>query len=216
MPAHQLIPPGGIDLHAALVAASPAALALSAGSAHALAGASRAARILGWAGMGAALLLCAAFLLPHGLAAASDYPLGRGWVRLGPWQAAGMLLAGLWAVGAWRPRPDGECGSLGWGLRVCVSMLMPIALLPALGLLAVGDGASAASRLGTRWRALCALALLGLSIAVWLARDADAGDALAPRLCAAAALALAAVAARMRWRPVLALGCLCTLLPLPA
>ncbi len=216
MPAHQLIPPGGIDLHAALVAASPAAIALASGFAGALAGGAKAARTLAWAGMVGALALACAFLLPHGLAAASDYPLGRGWVRLGSWQAWAMLLSALWSALAWRPNPARECGPMGWGLRTCLAMLMPITLVPALAVLAVLDGAAAGSRLGARWRTGCALGLVVATIGVWLARDADAGDALAPRLWTALALAAAVLPARPRWRPVLALGALGALLPLPA
>src|SRR5688572_9895241 len=97
--------PGLLDLHAPLVAATPALLALATVPAVLVVGPRRGQRAIGWIGLGAALLLQALFLLPGRVVGAYDEPLLGGVVRLGLVQLALAPVCGAWIASCWRPRP---------------------------------------------------------------------------------------------------------------
>jgi hypothetical protein len=211
MPAPQWTPPGHLDWHVVIVAATPAALALVAGGFVSVAGGGRAARALGWIAMAAALALLAAFLRPQGVAAAYTTALVHGWLRVGPWQVVGALLAGLWSAWAWRP--DEERRGLGWGWRTMLSILMPLLLTPFVALGCERDlRATSATAARLRPPRLAVVLILG-ALACWLVPALGDGSPWA-RLPMAAASLTAASCAPGPWRVPLILAGLAALMPL--
>jgi hypothetical protein len=143
MPIQQISPPGMLDLHAVLVALTPAALAVGAAGAVGVAGRGRLGRLMAWCALGGALAVQALFLLPSGAAAAFRLPLAHGLVRVGYAPSGCALLLGLWACWRWRPRsspmPD-AISAPGWCLRVALALALPVAAVPVLLLGAERDG----------------------------------------------------------------------------
>jgi hypothetical protein len=211
MPAPQWTPPGHLDWHVVIVAATPAALALVAGAATAIAGGGRAARVLGWIGMAVSFALLAAFLRPQGVAEAYTSPIAHGWLRVGPWQVVAALIAGGWTALAWRPAAEHR--GLGWGWRTALALLMPFLLLPFVALGCEGD-LRVTSAPAARWRPWrLAAVLVGGGLACWLVPAHGAG-ALWSRLPMAGACLIAAACARGAWSPPLALAAVAALIPL--
>lgn len=132
-----------LDLHAVLVALTPALLALGAAGSAVMAGQGRLARLMAWGGLSSALVLQALFLLPAGAAAAFQLPLAHGLVRVGYAPSGCALLLGLWAWWRWRPRASAVAGAGGtavsWCLRVALALALPVAALPLLLLGAESD-----------------------------------------------------------------------------
>jgi len=221
MPALQLSPPGHLEMHVVVVAATPAILALLGGIVTAIAGDSRAARALGWFCTLSGIALLVVFLRPGGVAASYTYPLAHGWMRVGPWQILAAILCGIWAAVVWRPG-HAQQGPLGWGLRSALALLMPLSLL-VVG--AMGADLDPQPHLETRrWphRALRLLIIAGLSVAGALALVAHerSGDLFigdwSARWCMAAACVVAASGSTWRWGVPMILAALAALLPLAA
>jgi len=221
MPAIQLTPPGHLDLHVVVVAATPAILALLGGVVAAIAGGTRAARALGWFCTLSGISLLVVFLRPHGVAASYTYPLAHGWMRVGPWQILAAAASGLWAAVAWRPG-HAQQGPVGWGVRTALALVLPLSLL-VVG--AMGADLDPQPQVETRrWsrRALRLALIAALSIAGLMAlvahpasSDLFAGD-WAARGCMAGACALAAGSGSGQWAVPMALAALAALLPLAA
>jgi hypothetical protein len=154
MPGPVLEPPGGLQHHLALVALTPALLALGAAAASA-AVRGRAGRILAGVALLPALLLQALFLLPDGIVAqAAGSQLG-GLVRIGWVPSSVALLLGLWATWRWRIAASGWA----WTLRVALALLLGVLLVP-LTLLGIEPDATPSGR---RWRLTGMVALSGLA-----------------------------------------------------
>jgi len=185
MPGPTLDPPGGLQHHLALVALTPALLAVASAAASA-AVRGRGARIVAGIALVPALVLQALMLLPDGLAAQAGGPQFGGVVRIGWVASSAALLLGLWATWQWRATSR----AWSWPLRLAVAMLLPVLLLPPL-LLAIEPDSDGNGR---RWR-LAGIAVL-LPFAWWWASWAMAGA------CVVAATA------RGPWRPACAAAAL--------
>jgi len=187
-----LIPPGALHHHLALVALTPALLALGATVAAAAVRGSG-ARTLAAIALIPPLVLQAALLLPDGLAAQAGGPQLGGLVRLGWIPATVALLLGGWAT--WRWRASERVWS--WPLRVAAALLLSVLMVPALTLAIEPD----APPIGRRWRVAVALALTPLAWwwPAWAmaAACAVAATASGPWRAALAAATLAALAAAL-------------------
>jgi hypothetical protein len=213
MPAPQLTPPGYLEWHAPLVAATPALLALTTGAAASLIGASRSARAIGWVGMLAGLALLAVMLRERGMAAAFTDPIAHGWMRVGTWQVAAALLSGVWAACRWRPGPARD--PLAWGAATALSAVLPLVLLPlALLLLEPARRRAPPGHLWPRWRTLRPVLVIGLGVAACWCVPGFGAARLPARLPMAVACALAAIGAGA-WTPPLVLAALAAVAPLP-
>ena len=195
--------PGLLDLHAPLVAATPALLALATVPAVLAIGLRRGQRLVGWIGIAAALVLQALFLLPGHVIGAYEEPLLGGVVRLGLGQLACAPVIGSWIAAAYRPRPLAGYGAVpGWCSRVALALLLPVFAAPVLPLFIDGDqrGMVATRRDHVR-AALIAVASLACVAGAppWAAH--------------AAACAAGAALGRGPWRPALALAALAALCP---
>lgn len=191
MPGPVLIPPGGLQHHLALVALTPALLALGAAAASA-AVRGRGARILAAIALIPAIVLQALFFLPEGIVAQAAGPQLGGVVSIS-WVAAwSALLLAIWAAWQWRATP---C-VWSWPLRIALALLLPILLVPPL-LLGIEPDSPAAGR---RWRLAGILVLTPLAWwwPAWamVAACGVAASASGPwrGACAAAALASLATA----------------------
>ena len=191
MPGPALDPPGGLHQHLALVALTPALLAVGAAAASA-AVRGRGAYVLSAIALVPALLLQALFLVPDGIAAQAAGPHLGGLVRIGWVASASALLLGLWA--AWHWRHSSPVWT--WPLRVALAALLPVLLLPPL-LLGIEPDSPCAGR---RWRMAGILVLtpLGCWWPAWAMTVAAVVAASAPgpwrAACVAAALASSAAA----------------------
>lgn len=209
----QALPPGHLEWHAALVALSPAVLAGLGTGCAACFGSGPRARLAGLLLVLLALVLEASFLLPGGLAAASSFVLGRGWVRLGTGQVATSLAAGCWIAVARRPAPGAGRSLAAWGGWIGLALALPLTVCPLLVVMPVWRAPPSGAR---PWRRLLAVAVLvaATGLAAWL-RHPDQPDPWGPRLAAVAGCLIALPAVDGRWRPALLLALLALLLPLP-
>jgi hypothetical protein len=219
MPAPQLIPPGHLDLHVVVVAATPALIAVIAGLATVIAGGGRVARTLGWLCLSCGFGLLVLFLRPHGVSSSFTYPLDHGWVRVGPCQVLGSIISGGYA--AWWNRPSPERGPWGWGVRTALALVLPICLFACLVLGCEWDlqrslPQTHASRFRRMRPLLVALAAV-LGYAALASHPAQTlSDPLPARLAMAAACGLVALLGETRWALPMAIAGASALAPLAA
>ncbi|HYE05262.1 MAG TPA: hypothetical protein VEL07_07005 [Planctomycetota bacterium] len=132
--------PGHLELHAPLVALTPALLALATVPAVLALGARPGQRVIGWIGIGAALVLAALFLIPGRVVGAYEQPLLGGVIRLGLAQLLCAPICGAWIAAAFRPRDDNRPGAApGWCARTALALALPLVAAPVLPLFIEGD-----------------------------------------------------------------------------